>query len=286
MEMKPGYKQTELGVIPEDWKVVALQRLTNPKRPISYGIVQTGPNVPNGIRCLRVLDVNDGRINKTDLITTTKDISDAYKRTILKGGDLVIPLRGKVGDVAMVNENLTGCNLTRGLALIAVQSDWSASFCRQFISSPASRNRLEQVMNGSALQEIPIATLRAFKMAFPPTKAEQEAIAEALSHADAHIESLEQLIAKKRHLKRGAMQQLLTGKKRLPGFSGEWSSKRLAELASLSKAALNPASDPDRQFTHYSLPAFDEGRVPTLEIGNEIGSVNSSCHPVPFWFQN
>lgn len=61
----------------------------------------------------------------------------------------------------------------------------------------------------------------------PPTKAEQEAIAEALSDADALIESLEQLIAKKRHIKQGAMQELLTGKKRLPGFSGEWQVKRL-----------------------------------------------------------
>ena len=59
----------------------------------------------------------------------------------------------------------------------------------------------------------------------PPTKAEQEAIAEALSDADALIESLEQLIAKKRQLKQGAMQELLTGKKRLPGFSGEWEVK-------------------------------------------------------------
>ena len=59
----------------------------------------------------------------------------------------------------------------------------------------------------------------------PPTKAEQEAIAEALSDADALIESLEQLLAKKRQLKQGAMQELLTGKKRLPGFSGEWEVK-------------------------------------------------------------
>lgn len=77
-------------------------------------------------------------------------------------------------------------------------------------------------MNGSALQEIPIATLRTFKIALPPTKAEQEAIAEALSDADALIESLEQLLAKKRQLKQGVMQELLTGKRRLPGFTGEW----------------------------------------------------------------
>ena len=66
-------------------------------------------------------------------------------------------------------------------------------------------------------------------MAFPP-KAEQEAIAEALSDADALIESLDQLIAKKRQIKQGAMQELLTGKRRLPGFSGEWQVKRVADF--------------------------------------------------------
>ena len=166
----PGYKQTEVGVIPEDWEIEPLGALTDPKRPISYGIVQTGPSVPNGVRCLRVLDVDDGRVNKSDLITTTKSISDAYKRTVLRSGDLVMPLRGKVGDVASVDEYLAGCNLTRGLALIAIRSEWSASFCKHLISSIATRSRLEQSMNGSALQEIPIATLRTFKISLPPPK--------------------------------------------------------------------------------------------------------------------
>jgi type I restriction enzyme S subunit len=237
MEVMPGYKQTEVGVIPEDWEVEPLGALTDPKRPISYGIVQTGPSVQNGVRCLRVLDVDDGRINKADLITTAKAISDAYKRTILRAGDLVTPLRGKVGDVALVEEDLAGANLTRGVALIAIQPDWSAFYCKQFISSLSTRSRLEQSMNGSALQEVPIATLRTFKIALPPTKAEQEAIAEALSDADALIESLEQLIAKKRQIKQGAMQELLTGKRRLPGFSGAWEVKRLGEVASVQRGA-------------------------------------------------
>ena len=64
--------------------------------------------------------------------------------------------------------------------------------------------------------------IESFASSPPAHKAEQEAIAEALSDADALIESLEQLIAKKRHLKQGAMQELLTGKKRLPGFNGKW----------------------------------------------------------------
>jgi len=94
-------------------------------------------------------------------------------------------------------------------------------------------------MNGSALQEIPIAVLRAFNIAFPPTKTEQEAIAEALSDADSLIESLEQLIAKKRQLKQGAMQELLTGKKRQPGFSGKWEAKRLGEIAHIKTGGRN-----------------------------------------------
>ena len=98
-------------------------------------------------------------------------------------------------------------------------------------------------MNGSALQEIPIATLRSFKIALPPTKAEQEAIAEALSDADALIESLEQLLTKKRHLKQAAMQELLTGKKRLPGFSGEWRLKQLEELSDIRSGGTPSTAD-------------------------------------------
>ena len=244
MELKVGYKNTEVGVIPEDWRIQPLGLLTDSSRPISYGIVQTGPNVANGVRCLRVLDIENGRINKSELITTTREISTSYKRTILKAGDLVMPLRGKVGEVGAVDEDLTGSNLTRGVALIAIRSEWSGLFCRQFIAAPSTRARLQQAMNGSALQEIPIAALRAFKIALPPTKPEQEAIAEALSDADALIESLDQLITKKRQIKQGAMQELLTGKRRLAGFSGEWEVKRLAELADIRSGGTPSTTQP------------------------------------------
>jgi type I restriction enzyme, S subunit len=229
VEVKPGYKQTEVGVIPEDWDVFSMSELTEPQRPISYGIVQTGPNVANGVRCLRVLDIHEGRINKNELITTSKEISDSYRRTVLKAGDLVMPLRGKVGDVGLVDEELEGANLTRGVALIAIRSGWSPVFCQQVISSAFTRRRLEQAMNGSALQEIPIASLRLFKIPTPKTLSEQRAIATALSDVDGLLGGLDRLIAKKRDLKQAAMQQLLTGSTRLPGFHSEWEVKRLGD---------------------------------------------------------
>ena len=226
----PGYKSSEVGVIPDDWDIVSLSAMTDPHRPISYGIVQTGPGVTNGVQCLRVLDINDGCISKTNLITTSKQISAAYQRTVLKPGDLVMPLRGKVGDVGQVDQELEGANLTRGVALIALSASWDAAFCKQIISSSATRRRLEQSMNGSALQEIPIGTLRSFSISVPTKLEEQKVIAAALNDVDALVAGLGRLIAKKHDLKHAAMQQLLTGQTRLPGFQGDWEVKRLGEL--------------------------------------------------------
>lgn len=245
MEVRSGYKQTEVGVIPEEWEVTRLAEITEPQRPISYGIVQTGPSVISGVPCLRVMDINDGRINKSNLITTTRQISDTYKRTVLKSGDLVMPLRGKVGDVGLIDRDLEGANLTRGVALIAVCPPVSAPFCRQLISWSSTRKRLEQTMNGSALQEIPIATLRSFQVGLPSSHAEQSAIAATLDDVDALLSGLDRLIAKKRNLKQAAMQQLLTGQTRLPGFNGEWEMKRLGELATIQRGASpRPIDDP------------------------------------------
>jgi type I restriction enzyme S subunit len=114
-------------------------------------------------------------------------------------------------------------------------------------------------------------TLAGLKIQFPPIP-EQRAIATALSDVDALIASLEKLIAKKRDIKQAAMQQLLTGQTRLPGFSGKWGRMRLEDLASLSKAGINPAASPKSLCTHFSLPAFDAGEVPVVEEGGEIGS--------------
>jgi type I restriction enzyme S subunit len=272
MELRAGYKQTVVGVIPNDWDVQKLGDITDPKRPICYGIVQTGPTVMDGIRCLRVLDINNGLINKFGLITTSRKISDSYKRTILVKGDLVMPLRGKVGDVGLIDDDLEGSNLTRGVALIAVRSALRPQFIRQLISWSETRKRLEQTMNGSALQEIPIAALRLFSIGVPSSASEQQAIANALIDVDDLITSLDRLIAKKRDIKQAAMQQLLTGKTRLKGFSGEWETKRLGDVADLNKQHITPATSPNEHFVHFSLPAFDADKAAVVELGYQIGS--------------
>ena len=233
------YKQTVIGEIPSDWSITSLREATDAARPISYGIVQTGPNIDGGVPCIRVVDIDNGRLNTTDLICTSEAISAGYRRTLLQAGDLVMPLRGKVGDVAEVGAELEGANLTRGVALLSIRSGIVGSYCRQALAWSSTRRRLEQAMNGSALQEIPIAALRSFQIALPGEEREQRAIATALSDVDALIAGLDKLIAKKRDLKQAAMQQLLTGQTRLPGFSGERVVKSLGDIANIKTGSRN-----------------------------------------------
>lgn len=214
-----GFKLTEVGVIPEDWTIEALSAITEPSRPISYGIVQTGPAVINGIPCIRVVDISNGKIQTGNLITTSGKISESYRRTILQEGDIVIPLRGKVGEIAIVDRNIRGANLTRGVALIALKDEYYSQYVKQYLSSRESADRLLASMNGSALQEITIATLRRFPLAVPSSIKEQIAIACVLSDTDKLINTLEQFITKKQAIKTATMQKLLTGKTRLSQFA-------------------------------------------------------------------
>ena len=101
----------------------------------------------------------------------------------------------------------------------------------------ATTGFLQNFVTQTSIAHLPKDKFENVPIPLPPTQAEQEVIAEALSDADALIESLEQLLTKKRHLKQAAMQELLTGKKRLPGFSGAWKVKRLRELADIQRGA-------------------------------------------------
>jgi type I restriction enzyme S subunit len=216
-------KQTEIkNKIPPDWVEIELGKLVDEKRPVSYGIVQTGEPVEGGSPCIRVTDITDGKIDTSNLITTSQKISEGYKRTLLKKGDLVMALRGKIGQIAKIGDDLVGANLTRGVALIALKDNYCNDFILQQISSDRTIKVFERSLNGSALQELSIGIVRKIPILLPKSITEQQSIARILKSCDKVIETTEKLISQKELRKKWLMQQLLTGKKRLKGFSGEW----------------------------------------------------------------
>lgn len=125
--------------------------------------------------------------------------------------------------------------------------------------------------DGVSQSNINAQKIGAFLFHLPPFE-EQEKISEALSDVDNLIFSLQKLIEKKKAIKQGAMQELLTGKKRLPGFSGEWSYKSLGILGDLSREAINPQSLSETSFYEYSMPAYDNGRQPEKTSGKSMHS--------------
>ena len=156
-----------------------------------------------------------------------------------KKGTLTIVCSGTVGVTSFLA--VDACIHDGFLALVRIGSHFNDDYLYHQLSA-LQETFDHSATHGGVFTNLTTSGVRDFVVAFPPTLAEQEAIATALSDADALIDSLEQLIAKKRLLKQGAMQDLLTGKNRLPGFEGEWEMTTLGDLFSF-KNGLNKSKE-------------------------------------------
>jgi type I restriction enzyme S subunit len=172
------------------------------------------------------------RINRNDIERFAVLPGDVLMN---EGGDL-----DKLGRGAVWRGEFSPCVHQNHVFVVRPRSILSSDYLNFWTgTSSARRYFLLAGRQTTNLASISKASLGQLPVALPPTKAEQRAIAEALSDADALIESLEQLLTKKRHIKQGAMQELLTGKKRLLGFIGEWKVKRLGEISHIKTGNRN-----------------------------------------------
>lgn len=268
MEVKPGYRQTEVGVIPEDWAVPFLRQ--HLLQDATYGVVKAGAFQRTGVPMLRGGDIKNGSIAEDQpLISAEK--SQEYSRTVLKEQDVVIALVGYPGETAVIPERLVGANISRAVGLLRPARSLRPEFLACYLNSSDGRKEFLRPSAGSAQIVVNLGALNRLRLPLP-TLAEQRGIAAALSDVDALLGGLDRLIAKKRDLKQAAMQQLLTGQTRLPGFSGAWEVKRLGDVADLNRLNVIPASEPNQPFVHFSLPAFDDGKTAQVELGATIGS--------------
>jgi len=233
MEVKPGFKQTEIGVIPEDWEVATLGSLTV---LMTNGFVGTATrhytNYDKGILYIQGYNVEENSFNFHGIKYVTEEFHKSHMKSCLRAGDLLTVQTGDIGLTTIIPEYLEGSNCHALIISRFKRNEISSNFISYYLNSNPGRARLNLIETGTTMKHLNVGDMLQFAVPLPPTKAEQEAIAEALSDMDALIESLEQLIAKKRQIKQGTMQDLLTGKKRLPGFSGEWNLMHLGDVLS------------------------------------------------------
>jgi type I restriction enzyme, S subunit len=210
VQLPHGYKQTEVGVIPEDWEVIDLARLCT---------LQRGFDITEATR-----------VTGTVPVYSSSGLAYYHNKAMVSPPGVVTGRKGILGKVFLINEPFWPHDTTL----------WVKDFKGNhpaYVALVLQNFHLERLDAATSVPTLNRNNLAGYPIAVPPTKAEQEAIAEALSDVDALIESLVQLIAKKRQIKQGVMQELLTGKKRLPGFSGEWEVKLLGDLASIQRGA-------------------------------------------------
>lgn len=154
---------------------------------------------------------------------------------------MLISLVGFPGESAIVPDELAGANIARQVALVRFNSEINT--CREFIChylrSSSGKRRLLKDAFGSAQQVINLKDVNRLELPLPRSSVEQSAIATALGDVDALLAAQDALIAKKHAIKQGAMQELLTGKRRLPGFSGEWEVKQLGDVAHIKTGSRN-----------------------------------------------
>ena len=212
MEVKPGYKQTEVGVIPEDWKLTILSALsafiTKGSTPTTYGFKWES----SGVIFLRSECVAETGLDLSQSMFISDTAHASLRRSTIKEGDLLVTITGYVGRV-VVFRGMEDANINQHIARVRINSPLACGrFVYHYLSLPQVKSRFNAITTGQAYPQISLKQVRDADVPLPPTKAEQEAIAEALSDADALIESLGQLLAKKRQLKKGAMQELLRPK--------------------------------------------------------------------------
>jgi len=224
-----GYKKTEIGIIPEDWEIKKLGEIVI---NVIDNRGKTPPYLKNGevelIETVSISFVNQYPDYSKVTKFVTKNVYKNWFRGHPNKNNILISTVGEYSGASAIMGTNRG-TIAQNLIALNIK-EINAFYVFYWTRSRFYKNQLKQVMMNQAQPSLRVPWLLNFYLAFPAKKSEQKAIARILSDTDALIESLEKLIAKKKAIKQGTMQQLLTGKKRLPGFSGEWETKELGIL--------------------------------------------------------
>lgn len=156
------------------------------RESISYGIVQAGEHVPNGVPYIRVSDMTTGELTTEGMLRTSPEIAARFKRSTVQSGDIVFALRGEVGLVRVVPPSLEGANLTQGTARIAPVEGVNRDYLLWALRSKRSRRQFDILAKGSTFREITLADLR--KVLILERTDEQETIATVLNRLQKAID--------------------------------------------------------------------------------------------------
>lgn len=241
-------------------RLTPLDSFVSKDAPICYGILIPGNNHEGGVPVVKVKNIIGGSIDESTILLTSPEIHKQYRRSELNQGDLLLTIRGSTGRVALVPNSLAGANITQDTARIRVSTDDSADYLYYALQSPMTQRQIELNTVGQAVKGINIAEVKKL-LIFHPSKATQTKIAQILSTWDKAIATTERLLANSQQQKQALMQQLLTGRKRLPGVSGHFRLQQFSELLDIDRKSLGSKTPEDFEFKYISLSDVNSGNI-------------------------
>lgn len=198
----------------DGWTLRPLREWVRSGAPITYGIVQAGPEVDGGVPYIRTGDMSGNALDPEALPCTSPTIAASYARSTVRTGEIVIAIRASVGKVLPVPVGLDGANLTQGTARIAPGRSIHGGFLLRALRHESAQRQIRAAMKGTTFQEITLTALREVLIAAPVDREEQEAIANTIAAWESRIASERAVLTKLWFLRDGLAGDLLTGRVR------------------------------------------------------------------------
>lgn len=155
------------------WEVKKLEEVVSSDCSISYGIVQPGDDVKDGVPVVRPVDLINTWVFREGLKVVEKSISDAYKRTILKGDEILFCVRGTTGVVSLASKELCGCNVTRGITPLLFDDNTNKYYIFHLLKSDGIQSIISENTRGIALKQINMKDVRLLPIPLPPLSLQQ-----------------------------------------------------------------------------------------------------------------
>jgi type I restriction enzyme S subunit len=208
------FQDSPLGRIPREWEVGVLNDLVRDDRPIVYGILMPGRGFPGGMPVIKVKDIKNGRIDLSDLLLTDPRIDESYQRSRVLPGDLLFTIRGTVGRMALVPPVLANANITQDTARVSLETA-NPMFVARWLEMEEPSRFVAVHTIGVAVRGINLADVR--KIPIPiVSREEHDAIIDCLESIERETDKELEIYEKLRVVKSGLMNDLLTGRVRVP----------------------------------------------------------------------
>ena len=258
INIKDGYKVTEVGVIPDNWEVKKLEDI---------GSFKKGKNIPkkvltlDGVLCVLYGEIYTKYNYYSESLESHISPDLAKESTEVNSGDILFAGSGETfEEIGKCFAYLGVQKACAGGDIIILTPNIDNSYFLSYLLNSYQVNiQKSNLGQGSSVIHIYVSNLKSIDIPLPPL-AEQKAIAHALSDVDNLITAIDQLITKKRNLKQGTMQELLTGKKRLPGFSGKWEVKKVGDICDFIVPGRNKPKKFEGHIPWITTPDLEDGR--------------------------